>query len=328
MRARAGERHENWLLIKGKDEKRADRAKGYFGGEAAVGGHRPLDRGDRRGQRQKAGLAQQSRRRRQSGRRGGDQAADQTNRGKAGGKTAQAKAKAARAAPAQARQKKAGCRRRRIETARFRPAGLATLHDQAPSGPDWLHEIKFDGYRIEARLDHGKVRLLTRKQQDWTQRFKPVAEAVAALPAETALIDGELVVEDEHGISNFSLLQTDLKDGRSDRFVYWAFDLLHLDGRDLTGEPLVARKAALARLLKGNGRRGVIRYTEHFDEDGPLILKHACEMGLEGIVSKRRDAPYRSGRTENFIKSKCHNAQEVVVVGYSPSIAMPKASAR
>ena len=93
---------------------------------------------------------------------------------------------------------------------------------------------------MEARLDHGKVRLLTRKQQDWTHRFKPIAEAVAALPAETALLDGEVVVEDEHGISSFSLLQTDLKDGRSDRFAYYVFDLLYLDGRDLTAEPLVA----------------------------------------------------------------------------------------
>ena len=206
----------------------------------------------------------------------------------------------------------------------FVPLSLATLYDQAPSGPQWLHEIKFDGYRMEARLDHGSVRLLTRKQQDWTHRFKPIAEAVAALPAETALLDGEVVVEDERGISNFSLLQTDLKDGRSDRFAYYVFDLLYLDGRDLTAEPLVARKAALARLLKGKGG-GVIRYTDDFAEAGPLILRHACEMGLEGIVSKRRDAPYRSGRTDNFVKSKCHGRQEFIIAGYTPSTALPNA---
>ena len=165
------------------------------------------------------------------------------------------------------------------------------------------------------------------RARDWIgrSRFKPIADAVAALPATTALIDGELVVEDAHGISSFSLLQTDLRDGRSDRFVYWAFDLLHLDGRDLTGEPLLVRKAALRRLLKGESRVGRIRYAEHFDEDGPLILKHACDMKLEGVVSKLREAPYRSGRSENFIKSKCHNAQEVVVVGFSLSTAMPRA---
>ncbi|MGA9319499.1 MAG: hypothetical protein WBW06_00395, partial [Xanthobacteraceae bacterium] len=189
---------------------------------------------------------------------------------------------------------------------KFVRLSLATLYDRPPSGPDWLHEIKFDGYRAEARLDAGDVQLLTRKQQNWTHRFAPVAEAVAALAARTALLDGEIVVEDDNGISNFSLLQTDLKDGRTDRFVYYVFDLLHLDGRDLTGEPLTERKAALARLLKGYGKTGVIRYTDDFDESGPVILRHACEMGLEGIVSKRRSAAYRSGRTDNFVKSKCH----------------------
>src|SRR6202034_2033696 len=118
------------------------------------------------------------------------------------------------------------------------------------SGPQWIHEIKFDGYRIEARLDRGKVRLLTRKQLDWTHRFERIAAAVAALPAETALLDGELVVENDKGVSSFSMLQNDLKEGRGDRFVYYVFDLLHLNGNDLTGEPLTARKAALERLLK------------------------------------------------------------------------------
>ena len=169
------------------------------------------------------------------------------------------------------------------------------------------------------------MRLLTRKSLDWTHRFKPIAAAVAALPAETALLDGELVVEDDKGISSFSLLQTDLKDGRGDRLVYYVFDLLHLDGRDLTGEPLVARKAELQRLLKAAGKNGRIRYAEHFTEDGPVILKHACGLNLEGIVSKRKDAPYRSGRSENFIKAKCHNAQEFVVAGYSPASADPHA---
>jgi bifunctional non-homologous end joining protein LigD len=212
----------------------------------------------------------------------------------------------------------------------FVPVSLATLYGTAPSGAEWLHEIKYDGYRMEARLDHGQldhdqVRLLTRKQQDWTHRFKPIAAAVAALPAETALIDGEIVVEDDNGISNFSLLQTDLKDARSDRFVYYVFDLLYVDGRDLTGEPLTARKAALANLLQRNGAGGTIRYAGHFDEPGPLILKHACAMGLEGIVSKRRNAPYRSGRTDNFVKSKCHGRQEFVVAGFSRSTAASNA---
>jgi bifunctional non-homologous end joining protein LigD len=207
----------------------------------------------------------------------------------------------------------------------FVPPSLATLHDTAPSGPDWIHEIKLDGYRIEARLDRGEVKLLTRKQLDWTHRFERIAKAVAALPAQTALLDGELVVEDDNGASSFSLLQTDLKDGRGDRFVYWVFDLLYLDGRDLTAAPLMERKAALRRLLKANGRSGPIRYAEHFEEDGRVIFKHACDLDLEGIVSKRHDAPYRPGRSDNFVKTKCHNAQEFVVAGFSPSAATAKA---
>jgi bifunctional non-homologous end joining protein LigD len=134
-----------------------------------------------------------------------------------------------------------------------------------------------------------------------------------------------LVVENDKGVSSFSLLQTDLKDGREDRFVYWVFDLLHLDGRDLTGEPLSARKAALRQLLKSQPRSGPLRYAEDFAERGSVIFDHARDLGLEGIVSKLRDAPYRSGRTENFIKIKCHDEQEFVVAGFTPSTAMANA---
>src|SRR5262249_19086328 len=131
----------------------------------------------------------------------------------------------------------------------FVSPSLAPLSATAPSGAGWVHEIKFDGYRIQARLDRGTVRLLTRKGLDWTEKFPNVAAAVAALPARTALIDGEVVVEDENGISSFSALQAALKAGERERFVYHVFDLLHLDGHDLTPLPLVERKAALARLV-------------------------------------------------------------------------------
>ena len=205
------------------------------------------------------------------------------------------------------------------------PPSLATLHETAPSGTQWIHEIKFDGYRLQARLDHGEVRLLTRKQQDWTHRFKIVADAVAELAVDSAIIDGELVVEDESGVSNFSQLQTDLKAGKLNGFVYYVFDLLNLDGRDLTGKPLTERKAALKRLLDASGDTGPIRLSESFNEDGATMLINACRMHLEGIVSKRKDAPYRSGRSENFIKSKCHDRQEFVVAGFTPSTAAPRA---
>jgi bifunctional non-homologous end joining protein LigD len=206
----------------------------------------------------------------------------------------------------------------------FIPPSLATLSTAPPSGSGWVHEIKFDGYRIQARLDHGEVRLLTRKGLDWTKKFPNVADAVAKLNAKTALLDGEVVVEDERGASS-SDLQAALKQGERNRFIYYVFDLLHLNGRDLTGLPLSERKAELQRLLGARKGTGPIRYSEHFDKDGSVVLDQACRMTLEGIVSKRADAPYRSGRSDAFIKTKCSSAQEFVVGGYSPSTAMPKA---
>jgi bifunctional non-homologous end joining protein LigD len=205
----------------------------------------------------------------------------------------------------------------------FVPPSLATLHASAPSGKAWVHEIKFDGYRVQARQDRGDVRLLTRKGLNWSGRFPNIAAAVASLPARTALIDGEIVIEDEHGISTFSGLQAALKADERERFIYYVFDLLHLDGRNLSGLPLIERKAQLARLV--GKQREPIRYSEHFDGDGAMVLRHACEMSLEGIVSKRADAPYRSGRSETFIKTKCSHAQELVVGGYSVSTVLPRA---
>jgi bifunctional non-homologous end joining protein LigD len=206
----------------------------------------------------------------------------------------------------------------------FVPPSLATLHATVPSGRGWGHEIKFDGYRIQARLDRRQVRLLTRKGLDWKEKFPNVAAAVAKLPARTALIDGEIVVEDEDGVSNFSELQAALKQGERERFIYYVFDLLHLDGHDLTGLPMVERKAELLRLIAAAESEPVV-YSEHFDGDGQAVLRTACQFRLEGIVSKRVDAPYRSGRSDSFIKIKCSNAQELVVGGYSPSTALARA---
>jgi bifunctional non-homologous end joining protein LigD len=189
-------------------------------------------------------------------------------------------------------------------------------------GAGWRHEVKFDGYRIQARLDHGEVRLLTRKGLDWAGKFAEIATAVAKLPAETALLDGELVVEEASGVSSFSALQGDLKAGRRDRFVYYVFDLLHLDSADLTALPLTQRQAALAGLLRRAKQPGAIRLSEPFEDDGTLVLQQACRMKLEGIVSKRADAPYVSGRSESWIKAKCANRQELVVVGYAVSSVM------
>jgi len=198
---------------------------------------------------------------------------------------------------------------------------LASLADKAPDSGNWVHEIKFDGYRVQARLELGKVKLLTRKGLDWTKKFPTVAAAVAKLPARTALIDGELVAEGPDGISSFSLLQQDLKASRHDRIVYYAFDLLHLDGADLKPLPLVARKDALAALVNGQSGRTTLRFSESLTEPGTVLLRHACKMGLEGIVSKLADAPYRSGRGRDWIKTKCSDRQELVVAGFVPSTA-------
>jgi bifunctional non-homologous end joining protein LigD len=201
---------------------------------------------------------------------------------------------------------------------------LATLRAEAPSGDRWIHEIKFDGYRLQAHVAKGKATLLTRSGLDWTDRFgTAVATALAGLPLEEAVIDGELIVEGGGGASDFSALQADLSDGRCDRFVFYAFDLLHLDGRDLTGAGLLDRKAALARVLAG--APSALRFSEHFEEDGEMILRHACRLSLEGVVSKLRDGRYRPGRGRDWIKSKCSERQEFVVAGYVPSSTSDKA---
>ncbi len=195
---------------------------------------------------------------------------------------------------------------------------LATLASAAPQGERWLHEIKFDGYRLQARIEAGRVKLLTRSGLDWTTRFgKAVPAALRDLPVGAAILDGELVVETDAGASDFSALQADLSAGRSDRFAFYAFDLLYLDGYDLCRVPLVERKALLARLLGQEG--GILRFSSHFDEGGALVLRHACRLSLEGIVSKLRDGPYRAGRGRAWIKSKCSARQEFVVAGYVPS---------
>jgi bifunctional non-homologous end joining protein LigD len=229
----------------------------------------------------------------------------------------------------QKRRAKAGSRRRRELPAAARlnslpsfvEPSLALLVDKPPVGSQWLHEIKFDGYRIQARIDGDDVRLLTRKALDWTKRFPTIAGALRTLDAGTALLDGEIVSDDEKGVPHFSNLQADLKSGRRDRLRYHVFDLLYLDGHDLTGATLLDRKSLLERLLGRAPAGSPLRYSEHNDENGATMLKHACRMGLEGIVSKRKDLPYRSGRSEHWLKIKCVQAQEFVILGYVPSTA-------
>ncbi|MBR0641410.1 non-homologous end-joining DNA ligase [Plastoroseomonas hellenica] len=206
----------------------------------------------------------------------------------------------------------------------FIEPALATLVSAPPIGDRWRHEIKFDGYRLQARLRSGKVSFLTRSGLDWTARFgRAIADAVREIPAAEAIMDGELVVEDLAGRSDFGLLQGALKAGDSGPLRLYVFDLLYLDGRDLRAAPLSARQARLQELL--GQIRGPVRFSEAFDDPGEIVLRHACRLSLEGIVSKAIDEPYRSGRVGIWLKSKCSSRQELVVCGYVPSTASSSA---
>jgi bifunctional non-homologous end joining protein LigD len=200
----------------------------------------------------------------------------------------------------------------------FVPVELATRVKAPPTGESWLHEIKFDGYRIELRLDRGRVQFLTRRGLDWSDRFAGLVEPSLGLPAQTALIDGEVVVLDARGVSDFGALQAHLGEGKKAHLLYYAFDLLHLDGQDLSGLPLETRKDALRALLARLPADGPIRFSDHVVATGDEFYAEACRLALEGVISKRRDAPYRSGRGEAWLKSKCVERQEFVIGGWTP----------
>lgn len=199
----------------------------------------------------------------------------------------------------------------------FRAPQLATLFDAAPEGADWLHETKFDGYRALAALGRGGVRLYTRSGKDWTDRFAPLVPALEALPCASALIDGEVMAARVAGGSAFSALQAALSDGGA--LVFFAFDLVELDGRDLAARPLSDRNAALAALLAGQPADGAVRMTDHVTGQGPEVFRRACAQGAEGIISKRIDAPYAGRRTKAWRKIKCGRRQEFVIGGFRPS---------
>jgi DNA polymerase I len=200
----------------------------------------------------------------------------------------------------------------------FIPPCLPTLKDTPPAGPQWVHEIKFDGYRVQAQLADGRVRLYTRNGYDWTPRFARIAAAVRKLPVNKIVLDGEVVVQSQTGASDFAALVEDLDKGRQDRFVYFAFDLLHLDGFDITAAPLIERKRVLAALLAEAGE-GPIAYSEHLEIEGEEMFRRAAAMGLEGIVSKRADSPYRSGRSRSWLKIKQVKRELLTIVGYAVS---------
>lgn len=194
---------------------------------------------------------------------------------------------------------------------------LASLAAEAPDGGNWLHEIKFDGYRLLARVEAREVKLFTRSGHDWTRKFPTIAQACARLPCREAWLDGEVVALDRHGVSRFHDLQSALAEGSDRGLVYHVFDLVHLDGHDLAKAPLEERKRLLAALIQPVAGEGVLRYTDHLDGRGPEFRRQACVFALEGVVSKRRDRPYRPGRGKDWLKAKCVCRQEFVVAGYT-----------
>ena len=292
LKPRRGESRDNWLLIKSKDEAASDRdilaeepgsvVSGLTVEEVAAGADPKAARAGKSARRTKTAAA----------------------------------APAAMAATTTARSKR---RASPAVAPAFVEPCLASLGQRPPEGDSWIHEIKFDGYRVQAIVSGGACRLLTRTGLDWTARFgSGIAGALAGLPCDTAVVDGEVVALADAGVSSFAELQAALSAGRREHLVYYAFDLMHLDGEDLRSEPLLARKDRLAALLDGVDTPA-LRFSEHFEAAGDVMLAHACRMGLEGVVSKRADAPYRSGRGGDWIKSKCTRSQEFVIAGYVPS---------
>ena len=197
---------------------------------------------------------------------------------------------------------------------RFIEPQLCRLVERATSEPGWGHEVKFDGYRMQLRVEHGDVRLRTRKGIDWTAKFGGMATAAGTLA--DCLLDGEVVALDKHGEPDFAALQGALSEHKTNELIYFAFDLLFADGEDLRGKPLRDRKARLKALFAKSKLPRIFRYVDHFETAGDAVLRSACRMHLEGIVSKRLDAPYRSGRGMDWTKAKCRDGHEVVIGGW------------
>lgn len=207
--------------------------------------------------------------------------------------------------------------------ARIEPC-LALLKAKPPKGGDWVFEVKWDGYRLAVHIEPSGVRILTRGGHDWTERFPAILAEARRLSVSTAILDGEAVVLDHHGRSDFGMLQQCLG-GRAGKrtsreAIFMAFDLLYFDGHDITGTELTARRHLLEGLVPAGGE-DAIRLSEEIEADGDVLLQAACEHGLEGIIAKRRDSPYRSGRLGDWLKIKCVQSDGFVIVGYEKSTA-------
>ena len=207
---------------------------------------------------------------------------------------------------------------RKTSMPEFVPPQLATLVDKPPQGEEWFHELKFDGYRLICHLSGGQVRFWTRNQKDWTGKFAAVGKTVKTLRLKSAILDGEIVALDPSGRASFQRLQQSLK-SNSSGLIFHVFDLIYLDGFNLTRVPLRERKALLSQLLEPLGNTGLVRYSDHIEGNGAQFLEQACKFGLEGIVSKLANSAYESTRSRNWLKIKCIKRQEFVIAGYTLS---------
>ncbi len=304
---RNGGKRTNWLLIKHRDDfAREGSANKVLDADQSVASGRSMAQiAQGRGKAPKPFM---------TAGRGRADAVWNSNRGDAAEARADQKA-ASPAAPARpAAQAAKG--RKVAALPDFVAPQLCRLVDRPPSGEAWCHEIKFDGYRVQLRVEGGEATLKTRKGLDWTDKFGAIAKQGSALP--DVLIDGEIVALDHHGAPDFSTLQAAISDGKTDSLIFFAFDLLFAAGEDLRQLPLAERKQRLKNLLEARpkARAKLLRYVEHFESGGDAVLQSACKLSLEGIVSKQLNAPYRSGRSDHWTKAKCRAGHEVVIGGW------------
>jgi bifunctional non-homologous end joining protein LigD len=303
---RSGGKRTNWLLIKHRDEfTREGKANNILDADQSVASGRTMDQiAEGKGRAPKPFLTAKA------GRVSAD-AVWNSNRGDAAEARAGNKKAAARSVPAKEPKGK-----KVAAMPDFIAPELCTPVDRPPNGEGWCHEIKFDGYRVQLRVEDGEARLRTRKGLNWTDKFRAIAKEASALP--DMLVDGEIVALDHNGAPDFSTLQAALSDGKTDNLIFYAFDLLFADEEDLRRLPLRDRKSRLKKMLEAppKSQAKLIRYVEHFETGGDAVLQSARKLSLEGIVSKKLGAPYRSGRSEDWTKAKCRAGHEVVLGGW------------
>jgi bifunctional non-homologous end joining protein LigD len=309
---RNGGGRTNWLLIKHRDDfAREGKANTILDEDQSVASGRSMEQiAEGKGKAPKPFMAAKASRAKAD-------AVWNSNRGDAADARAEKKA-----TPKSARAPAKAVKGKKIATMPdFVAPQLCTSVDRPPNGEAWCHEIKFDGYRVQLRVENGEAVLKTRKGLDWTGKFAAIANEGRALP--DMLIDGEIAALDHEGAPHFSTLQAAISDGKTDNLIFFAFDLLFADGEDLRRVPLADRKAQLKRMLAarangkaGKDRPGLIRYVEHFEESGDTVLESARQLSLEGIISKKLGALYQSGRSESWTKTKIRDGQEVVLGGW------------